>query len=169
MGQVWLVGLLACLISAFCLAQDLPPEDPPDVVRAQVASVVEAHARTIGCAVAVDARHVIPYTLEGGRVYVALYHADVGCSGGTSMGRPVLVVVRHGAYDSYIVDTRYSAPQQSPDGLPSTITELAALGERIEFSGLKLDPSDALCCPSRRVRGYLRLTAGATPKWWIER
>lgn len=169
MVHIWLLGISACLISASCLAEDLPAEDQPDVIRARVASVVKAHAGTIGCVVAVNPRHVIPYTLEGGRVYVALYHADVGCSGGTSMGRPVLVIVRHAAYDSYVVDARYSTPQQSPDDLPSTITTLAAHDGRIEFKGLALEPSDALCCPSRRVQGYLRLTTGVTPKWDLER
>ncbi|WP_396615954.1 hypothetical protein ACHZ97_17805 [Lysobacter soli] len=169
MAHIWIVGLSACLISASCLAQDLPPEDPPEVVRAKVASVVKTHAGTIGCSVTVDARHVTPYMLEGGRVYVALYHADVGCSGGTSMGRPVLVVVRHAAYDTYMVDTRYSTPQQSPDNLPPTITQLAARDGRIELKGLALDPSDALCCPSRRVQGYLRLATGVNPKWDLVR
>lgn len=168
MAHVWRFGLSACLVPTCCLAE-VPPEPPAEAARTKIVSVVEAHAKTIGCAVTVDARQVIPYALDGGRVYVALYHADVGCSGGTSMRRPVLVVVRHGAYDTYVVDTRYSTPHQSPGDLPPTVTGLAMRDGQIEFKGLALDSLDALCCPSRRVQGYLSLKRGAVPEWQVDR
>jgi len=162
------VCLFLILASAACAAEELPRIDPPEVLRGKVAAVVEGHARTIGCAVVVDAGHIVPYSLDRERVHIALYHADVGCSGGTAMGRPVLVVVRRGAYDTYFIDARYSAPQQTPGELAMSVTDLTVDHGHLVFTGLSLDVSDPLCCPSKVVRGRLRLMLGANPGWQVD-
>lgn len=160
---------LALLAAFACGAEELPPEEPFERLRPKIVAVVEAHARTVGCSVRVDPRHVVPWLRpDGRRLYIALYHADIGCSGGNAMSRPVLVVVHPGAYGTWMIDTRHSMPQQTPETLPKEIIALVPDGDELRFAGLMLGPAaDAACCPTQPVEGRVRLKLDAEPPWSV--
>lgn len=75
------------------------------------------------------------------------------------MDRPVLAVVRIGTYSTLYIDQQLSTPDRTSDEFPAIVERITKSGNRIQYSGRRLQPSDALCCASQRVQGTVTLTA----------
>jgi hypothetical protein len=154
--------LLLSLFSPLSLAEALPPPESSQAILVKVAAVVESHAKTLGCSVSVNPKTILPYRLNNEPMYLAVYSADIGCSGGNTMHRPVFVAVTPGAYGKYFIDPRYSSPQQTSNEFPQLISELFIQAGELWYKALELDPAkDSLCCPSSVVTGRVQFEKGA--------
>jgi hypothetical protein len=149
------VVLLAVMASQV-FGADLSRKDAPAL------KAVKSYANSIGCAVNLDERNVVPYEIDGESVAVTLYSIDLGCSGGTAMSRPAFAVVRQNVYGAY-VDPRYSSPLQTSEEFPQHTERLFARHGQLWYSGKEFNfETDALCCPSIRVEGKVQFREG---KW----
>ena len=131
---------------------------------AEIPRLVRKYGETIGCNFAMKESNIVPYTQGNSRSFVALFSIDEGCSGGSAMSRPVLAMLRWGGsglWDLFI-DPNYSLPKQSTS-LPQTVTKIYAVGRELRFEALVSQPSDTLCCPSKKVSGRIILTS----KGWV--
>lgn len=141
--------LLLTIVTIPCFAEDLPPPESEKSRYGKIAAVVEKHAETIGCSTFFNPKDIVPYRLDHQRIYVAFYSADIGCSGGTAMSRPVFVAVKEGAYAKYFIDLKYSSPAQTSDSFPSVVTEIFVRKDELWYRARQYDfKKDANCCPS---------------------
>jgi hypothetical protein len=149
-----LVPPLFALMMFSSPADELPPPESERSRVQKIAAVVEAHAETVGCNVHVDPASIVPYRVDQEFLYLAYYAADIGCSGGTAMSRPVIVAVKPGAYGRYFIDSTRSSPAQTSDAFPRHITRIALVDGDLRYEARRYDDGkDALCCPSLTERG----------------
>jgi len=127
---------------------------------AEIPRLVRKYGETIGCNFSMNKSNVVAYTQGDFGAFVALFSIDEGCSGGSAMSRPVLVVLRWGGpglWDLFI-DPNYSLPIHSAS-FPRTVAKIYAVGQELRFEALELRTSDALCCPSKHVSGRVVWTS----------
>jgi hypothetical protein len=150
--------LAAALLLSFCAdAGDLAPK--------KINRAVEMFGSSLGCNFHMPKQNIVPWKDKSGAGYLVLFSIDYGCSGGNAMDRPALAVVRIGAYSTPYVDQRLSTPDRTSGDFPAIIERITKAGNKIQYSGRRLKPSDALCCASQRVQGTVTLTAqGWEPK-----
>lgn len=126
----------------------------------KVAKVAKGYAESLGCAVTLDKRNVLPYSIEGQKLFMVLYSIDLGCSGGSAMSRPALAVLERNAYGNFYVRPEYSSPLSMSDQFPAATDRLFLKDGRLRFAGRELGPNDALCCASVPVEGWVRFSQG---------
>ena len=105
-----------------------------------IPKLVEQYATSIGCGFGMNTENIVKFTLHDS--YVVLFSLDVGCSGGSSMYRPVFAVVQHGAYFTMFINPDYSNPNQSSQDFPQQTFRLFSRDGKIfyrakQFSGSK--------------------------------
>jgi hypothetical protein len=125
-----------------------------------VAAVVTQYVKTLGCAVAIDKRNIVRFSIDGEPRFVALYSLDEGCSGGSAMSRPAFAVIEASPMGGFYIKPMYSAPEATSDAFPPIIDRLFVRGGQLRFEGRALGPNDALCCASMRVEGAVAFRAG---------
>ena len=157
--------MLAILsISTYCLAES--EEDikryelfrQAEIKKAEknIPKIVEQYATSLGCEFAMNPQNVVKFSFDKEKAYIALFSFDLGCSGGSSMSRPVFVVLKHGANNNLYIDPKYSSPHQTSQNFPSTIKSVFIKEGKLWYSALDFDFSkDGLCCPSVPVNGEL--------------
>lgn len=118
-----------------------------------IPATIRKYAEAIGCNFAMDPKNLLPYQLDGKAGFVALFLLDVGCSGGSTMSRPVLVFLQHSGLNKVVIDVLYSNPLQTSEEFPSMVTRIYLKKGKLYFQGFELRPEDALCCPSLKVGG----------------
>ena len=124
-----------------------------------ITHVVEMFGSSLGCNFHMPQQNMVPWRDKNGAGYLVLFSVDYGCSGGNTMDRPVLAVVRIGAYSRHYIDHRLSTPDRTSDDFPAIVERITKIGDKIQYSGRRLRPSDALCCASQRVQGTVALAA----------
>lgn len=155
-GSNWsgmLGSVLVCLAGHAQAATDVKTVD-------KVASVATRYAASLGCAVTLDKRNVVPYSIEGNKLFIVLYSIDVGCSGGSAMSRPALAALERNAYGNFYVRPEYSSPRSTSDDFPASTDRLFLKDGRLRFAGRDLGPNDALCCASVPVEGWVSFSQG---------
>jgi hypothetical protein len=126
----------------------------------KVASVATRYAESLGCAVTLDKRNVVPYSIDGDNLFIVLYSIDVGCSGGSAMSRPALAALERNTYGNFYVRPEYSSPRSTSDEFPASTDRLFLKDGRLRFTGRELGPNDALCCASVPVGGWVNFSQG---------
>jgi len=123
-----------------------------------IPNLIEQYANTLGCEFNMNPQNVVEYTIDSKKRFVALFSLDVGCSGGSSMSRPVFVALTSElSYPKIFIDAKYSAPNQTSDDFPQTITSIFLKDNKLWYSALDFDfKKDALCCPSVPITGELK-------------
>ena len=124
--------------------------------------VVEKFGSSLGCNFHMDQRNIVPWKDKDGTAVLVLFSIDYGCSGGTTMDRPVLAIVRTGARSTLFIDQSSSIPNRTSDRFPANIERIYGHGKTIQYLGRRLRPTDALCCASQKVKG----TVSWTPRGW---
>jgi hypothetical protein len=132
----------------------------------KIANVATGYAESLGCAVTLDKRNILPYSIEGKNQFIVLYSIDVGCSGGSAMSRPALAVLERNAYGNFYVRPEYSSPLSMSDQFPASTDRLFLKNGRLRFAGRELGPNDALCCASVPVEGVVNFSQG---QWIAEK
>ncbi len=156
----WLFGfVLSCVVT---LAHAAP--DAKTV--AKVTAVTLNYANSLGCAVTLDRRNIVPFRMDDRDLFVVLYGIDVGCTGGSAMSRPALAALERNPYGSFYVLPEYSSPSSTSDRFPAATDRIFLKGGRLRFEGRELGPNDALCCASSRVEGWARFEHG---QWVADR
>ena len=126
---------------------------------------VEMFGSALGCNFHTPKQNMAAWKDKNGTGYLVLFSIDYGCSGGNAMDRPVLAIVRIGAYSTPYLDQQLSTPNRTSDNFPAIIERITKTGNNIQYIGRRLRPSDALCCASQLVQGTITLTAhGWEPK-----
>lgn len=149
------VFLAAAFLFPSCVEAGEPEQE-------KITRVVEMFGSSLGCNFHMSQRNVVPWKDKNGTGHLVLFSIDYGCSGGNTMDRPVLAVVRIGAYSTPYVDQGLSTPDQTSDDFPAIVERITKVGDTIQYSGRRLRPSDSLCCASQRVQGIVAL---ATHGW----
>src|ERR1700758_3256811 len=91
----WWFGLLLSCIAG--LAQAAPDAK----TLGKVAAVTLRYANSLGCAVTLDKRNIVPFRMDDRDLFVVLYSMDVGCSGGSAMSRPALAALERNTYGAF--------------------------------------------------------------------
>jgi len=157
--------LLSFVCSTFCFAGNPQQLNNKDVIHQKILTVVEQYATSLGCIFHINPNNIVSYKLNRDIVFVALYSLDLGCSGGSNMSRPAFVVIRAGAYNTYLVDPRYSSPLQTSSNLPQHLNEIFIKNDEIWYKALKHDFSkDPICCPSIQIEGRIKYKNGL----WVD-
>jgi hypothetical protein len=126
----------------------------------KVASVATGYAESLGCAVTLDKRNIVPCSIEGNDLFIVLYSVDVGCSGGTAMSRSALAALERNAYGNFYVRPECSSPRSMSDQFPASTDRLFLKDGRLRFAGRELGPNEALCCASVPVEGWVSFSRG---------
>jgi len=155
----WFGFVLSCVAS---LAQAAPDAE----TLGKVAAVTLRYANSLGCAVTLDKRNIVPVRLDDRDLFVVLYSIDVGCSGGSAMSRPALAALKRSTYGTFYVRPEYSSPLSTSDQFPAATDRIFLKDGRLGYQGRELGPDDALCCASVRVEGWARFKNG---KWVADR
>src|SRR6202008_1682684 len=92
----WFGFVLSCVAS---LAQATPDAQ----TLGKVAAVTLRYANSLGCAVTLDKRNIVPFRMDDRDLFVVLYSLDVGCSGGSAMSRPAFAALERSAYGAVYV------------------------------------------------------------------
>ncbi|THF67417.1 hypothetical protein E6C76_03365 [Pseudothauera nasutitermitis] len=159
MRQFALLLLTTACLS--CYAEGLPPPESAKSRNDKIAGVVTKHAETLGCSVSFDPNNIVLYRLNQQVVYLALYSADIGCSGGMGMNRPVIAVLKEGAYGMYFVDLNYSSPAQTSSSFPQVVTEIFIANGELWYKARQYEfKKDPRCCPSLKEIGRVRFENG---------
>ncbi len=177
MKAAW--GLLLPLVAA-CATPALAGEPKHKVPVKPIEKALLAYARSIGCNESFDRRNIVAvpqdYDVDANFQYLVVYWLDVGCSGGSAMGRSLFAVLRPDVSGDYFVDPELSRPEATV-GFPQDIDRVFVRQGRIFYSAREFDFSkDALCCPSVSVSGELSLRTrrvdigqdGATMHFWVD-
>jgi len=152
MGTFVRTFLAAAFLLPLCAEAGEPAQD-------KIAHVVKSFGSSLGCNFYMPQQNMAPWKDKNGTGYLVLFSIDYGCSGGNTMDRPVLAVVRIGAYSTPYIDQRLSTPDRTSDDFPAIVERITKIGNTIQYSGRRLRPSDALCCASQRVQGTVTLAA----------
>jgi hypothetical protein len=130
-----------------------------------IAKLATTYANSLGCAVYIDKKNIIPFTLDYQDVFVVLYAIDDGCSGGSAMQRSVFAVVGRSNYGHRLyVLSRYSSPEQTSMDFPALTERIFVKDGQLRFSAKALSDHDALCCPSKRIEGQVLFLEGR----WVD-
>ena len=149
--------LAVALLFPFCAHAGNPTQ--------KINRVVEMFGSSLGCNFHAPKQNIVPWKDKNGVGHLVLFSIDYGCSGGNAMDRPVLALVRTGAYSTPYMDQQLSTPDRTSDLFPAIIERITKTGNKIQYTGRRLRPSDALCCASQRVQGTVTLTThGWEPK-----
>lgn len=159
---IWLGMLASVLVCSAGRSQTATDVKTVDMV----ARVATRFAGSLGCAVTLDKRNVVPYSIDGNNQFIVLYSIDVGCSGGSAMSRPALAALERNAYGNFYVRPEYSSPRSTSDEFPASTDRLFLKDGRLRFAGRKLGPNDALCCASVPVEGWVSFSQG---QWIIDK
>jgi len=128
-----------------------------------IPALLESYGNAIGCSFSFNQSHLVKYKIQKEPVFVAAIGLDAGCSGGSAMGRMLLITMKHGAYNKINVVSELSTPTQTPSDFPKHLERLHLENGEIMFSGFVPDWSkDALCCASQPVKGKVSFNKG---KW----
>lgn len=126
-----------------------------------IPALLERYGNAIGCAFAFNPGNVVKYRIQKQPVFVAVISLDVGCSGGTSMSRNLLVTMKYGDYHRISVDPERSRPSLTPTDFPKRLERLYVENGEILFSDFKPDwTKDALCCATQPVKGKVSFSDG---------
>lgn len=156
----WCLGfVLSCVAS---LAQAAPDAK----TLGKVAAVTLSYANSLGCAVTLDKRNIVPFRMDDRDLFVVLYSIDVGCSGGSAMSRPAFAALERNTFGAFYVRPEYSSPLSTSDRFPAATDRIFLKDGRLVFQGRELGPGDALCCASARVEGRARFEHG---QWIADR
>ena len=155
---------MSTLVRAFLAAAFLlpPRAGAAEPAQEKITHVVEMFGSSLGCNFHMPQQNMVPWKDKNGAGYLVLFLIDYGCSGGNTMDRPVLAVVRIGAYSTPYIDHWLSTPDRTSDDFPAIVERITKIGDTIQYSGRRLRPSDSLCCASQRVQGTVTL---ATHGW----
>jgi hypothetical protein len=167
--SLWLLAVIIVLLPLTASSvveangDDQGWRDRIKAAEANIPAVIEQYATSIGCAFHMEQRNIVPYMLKGNPVFVAVISLDNLCTGGSAMSRPVFVIVEHGGpADSIVVNAEYSAPHQTSEDFPQTVTDLFLKDGELWYKALEHDfTKDALCCPSVPVTGRVVCKNGA--------
>lgn len=168
MGKTIIISLTIIALSQTCLAdseEDIRAfeiQHDADIKKAQatIPKVVEGYATSLGCQFLIDPANVVPYQLDGRPVFIAVFSFDVGCSGGSAMSRPVVVVLEQSYNTNIYVNVAYSTPKQTSDTLPQVIKKIFLHSGKLWYSALVAEAKDPLCCPSKKESGRLVFDGG---------
>ena len=173
--------VLLCLLAAAACAGPASAVEPKRKMPVkQIETAILAYARSIGCNEAFDRRNIVAvpqdYGVDSNFQYLVVYWLDVGCSGGSAMGRSLFAVLKPGGQSGYVVDPELSRPEATT-GFPRVIDRVSVRRGRIVYAARDFDfTKDALCCPSVAVTGELSLRkktvdvgkSGATVHFWVD-
>lgn len=158
--RCWLFGVVLSCVSTLAHAA------PDDKTLGKVAAVTLNYANSLGCAVILDKRNIVPFRMDDRDFFVVLYSIDVGCSGGSAMSRPALAALERNLNGTFYVRSEYSSPLSTSDRFPAATDRIFLEDGRLWFEGRELGPNDALCCASSRVEGWARFEHG---QWIADR
>ncbi|XQE65146.1 hypothetical protein ACOAPY_10575 [Pseudomonas sp. P3C3] len=128
-----------------------------------IPALLESYGNAIGCSFSFNPSHLVKYKIQKEPIFVAVIGLDFGCSGGSAMGRTLLIAMKYGAYHKINVVPELSTPTQTPSDFPKHLERLYLENGEIMFSGFVPDWSkDSLCCASQPVKGKVSLANG---KW----
>jgi len=160
MRRCWLFGVVLSCVATLSHAA------PDAKTLGKVAAVTLSYANSLGCAVTLDKRNIVPFRMDDHDLFVVLYSMDVGCSGGSAMNRPALAALERNPYGAFYVRSEYSSPLSTSDRFPAATDRIFLKDGRLGFEGRELGPNDALCCASSRVEGWARFEHG---QWIADR
>lgn len=118
-------------------------------------SSIKKYAELIGCNVQINPNHFLNYPNGIGERYVALVLMDIGCSGGSQSSENILLLTQSTLGDDFYININSSKLSNKLKRLPSVINKFSLEGDLIKFEGLDYMSNDALCCPSKKVYGFL--------------
>ncbi len=128
-----------------------------------IPALLESYGNATGCSFSFTPSNLVKYKIQKEPVFVAAIGLDAGCSGGSAMGRTLLITMKYGAYHKINVVPELSTPMQTPSNFPKHLERLYLENGEIMFSGFVPDWSkDALCCASQPVKGKVLFING---KW----
>lgn len=130
----------------------------------RLARVTAEYADTIGCLLLkVDHSNIVEYPVVNSRErrFVSLINIDPQCSGGSAMGRSVLISLIETDDGKVFVIPEESFPVAENNRLPQYIDKIYTKNGDLWFSGKDFDQKkDPLCCPSVPIKGRLMYSDG---------
>ena len=97
---------------------------------------VEMFGSALGCNFHTPKQNMAAWKDKNGTGYLVLFSIDYGCSGGNAMDRPVLAIVRIGAYSTPYLDQQLSTPNRTSDNFPAIIERITKTGNNIQPKNL---------------------------------
>lgn len=98
-----------------------------------IPAIVKQYAESIGCGFWMDPANVVRHTVDGEGGFVALFHVDSGCSGGSRSSRTVFALLQSGAWDRYYINITYSSPGQTSREFMPTVSRIYVENGRLMF------------------------------------
>lgn len=128
-----------------------------------IPELVARYATSIGCNFEMNHNNIVRIGEQ--EAFVVLFWLDADCSGGSAMSRPVLAIVKEGAFNQLFVDVGHSTPKQTSSELPQNMERIFNQDGQLGYEAKVFGSHDGLCCPSINVSGSLCLKDGI----WIKK
>ncbi len=117
---------------------------------------LESYGNLIGCQFNMNPDNIVE-SPEGNHNLIAFFTVDVGCSGGSSMSRPVFVELELGSDMQYYISMDRSAPDKTSDEIPGKVTSIYIKENKVWYTAYEHDWSkDSICCPSIKNTAELK-------------
>ena len=105
---------------------------------AELPRVVEQYAKSLGCEFNMNPHNIVRFPIENAGKWVALFSLDVGCSMGSAMSRPVIVVLSQSENFHIYINPKYSTPAQTSESLPRQVDSIFVKGSELWYTAREI-------------------------------